>query len=50
MSENIPEIEGPTEVEVPAVDESAYPERPYAEAADPAHLAYLAEHFPEQNG
>ena len=39
-----------TEIEVPSVDESAYPERPYDQAADPAHLAYLDEHFPEQIG
>lgn len=50
MPKNTPEEPIATEVEVPAVDESAYPDRPYSEAVDPAHLAFLQEQHPEQIG
>lgn len=36
------------EVEVPVVDESVYPPRPYAEAITPEHLQHLLDNAPEQ--
>jgi hypothetical protein len=48
MSETSPETPAVVEVEVPSVDESAYPARPYAEAVSDEHRQFLAETAPEQ--
>lgn len=44
MSENAVEV---VEVEVPSVDESAYPARPYTEALSEDHRAFLEQNHPE---